>query len=150
MRVINLFTVAALAFTIASCTEKKDIPAIRPFAFNDSGLHVITTVINEKDNEVSMLYGNKAALGQNAASNPEAAYKLVTYREQESKFWFGSYINGELLRVETVNMQPTAKGQAPAYSVDVYNQAAYTPADAAARTQFIQTLDRAWYPCDPY
>ncbi|SHL62297.1 hypothetical protein SAMN05444266_104196 [Chitinophaga jiangningensis] len=148
MRFINVFTVAVLAFMIASCMDKKEAPAIRPFAFNDSGMRVITTVINEKDNEVAMLYGNKAAFDNR--SQPEALFKLVTYREQDNKFWFGSYINGELLRVETVNMQPTASGQAPAYSVDVYNQPAFRPADAAARTNFIQTLDRAWYPCDPY
>ncbi|MBV7533085.1 hypothetical protein [Chitinophaga sp. sic0106] len=148
MRVINVFTVAILAFVIASCTAKKETPAIRPFAFNDSGMHVITTIINEKDNEVAMLYGNKAAIENN--TQPAAMLKLVTYREQDNKYWFGSYINGELLRVETVNMQPTANGQPPAYSVDVYNQPAFRPADATARTNFIQTLDHAWYPCDPY
>ncbi len=154
MRVIPITILAVLALFITSCTAKKEAPAIRPFVFNDSGMQVITTIINEKNNEVSMLYGNKAAMDfhfqRKGAHQPQEQYKLVTYREQENKAWFGSYINGALLRVETVDMQPIASGQAPAYSINVYNQQAYTPTDAATRTAFIQTLDRAWYPCDPY
>ncbi|RAJ77488.1 hypothetical protein CLV59_107255 [Chitinophaga dinghuensis] len=154
MRVIPIIAVAALALFIASCTTKKEMPVIRPFAFNDSGMQVITTIINEKDHEVAMLYGNKAAmdfhLQKNGIHRPQELYKLATYREQDNKARFGSYINGELLRVETVNMAAIAGGQAPTYSIEVYNQDAYTPTDAATRTAFIQTLDRAWYPCDPY
>ncbi|MBO9730246.1 MAG: hypothetical protein J7623_16520 [Chitinophaga sp.] len=153
MRVIILFTV--LLTGISSCTSHKAaLPAIRPFAFNDSGMQVITTIINEKSGEVAMLYGNPAAMAghfnQLATPQPGAQYKLVTYREQANQFWFGSDINGELLRVETVDMPPVTSGKAPAYSLQNYNGDQYTPADAGERATFIPTIDRAWYPCDPH
>lgn len=153
MRVITLLTVLVIGIT--SCSGNKTAtPAIRPFAFNDSGMQVITTIINEKSGEVAMLYGNPAAMAnhfnQPATQRPGAQYKLVTYREQANQFWFGSDINGELLRVETVEIQPVVTGKAPTYSLQHYNGDQYTPADAAQRASFIPTIDRAWYPCDPH
>ncbi|MFB6457175.1 hypothetical protein ACE38W_18025 [Chitinophaga sp. Hz27] len=148
MRVIIPIYIAAMLFI--SCSAKKDIPAIRPYAFNDSGLQVITTVINEKAGSVSLLYGNKAALTQQLnLTTPQtttAQYTLVTYRNQDNKFWYGSYINGELLSVEKLDMS----GQQPAYSIQQYNGPAFTPEDVNKRSAFIQTLTPAAFPCDPY
>jgi hypothetical protein len=151
MRVI-LFLFLATAVFIGCSTAKKDTPAIRPFVFNDSGLQVITTIINEKAGSVAMLYGNRAAMDYHnnhlPAHQPEEQYKLVTFREQDNKYWFGSYINGALLSVETVDMQPLANGQPPTYHLHTYNGYAATENNAAVRTAFIQTQDPAWYPCD--
>ncbi|NLR59196.1 hypothetical protein HGH93_13860 [Chitinophaga polysaccharea] len=138
------FALAAVA--LISCSHaQQHLPAIRPYEFNDSGYQVITTMINEKANSVAMLYGNKAAMNLPSSG---AVYKLVTYREQDNQFWFGSYINGELLSVETVDMTPVANGQPPAYQFKPYHGAT-APSDAATRTAFIQSLQPAWYPCDP-
>lgn len=151
MRVILFLIIAATAFTGCS-TAKKDIPVIRPYVFNDSGLHVITTIINEKAGAVAILYGNNAAVDYHtnhlASHQPAEQYTLVTYREQDNRFWFGSYINGELLSVETVDMHPLANGQQPDYSIQTYNGNAATENNAAARTTFITTQDPAWYPGD--
>lgn len=141
------FALAAAA--LMSCSHaQQQLPAIRPYQFNDSGYQVITTVINEKANSVAILYGNKAAMNVPAGQDTAAIYKLVTYREQDNQFWYGSYINGELLSVETVDMTPVANGQPPAYQFKPYNGAT-AASDAAARTAFIQSLQPAWYPCDP-
>ncbi|HEY9259854.1 hypothetical protein [Chitinophaga sp.] len=152
MRVIPFITFTIILFMGCS-TAKKNMPAIRPYVFNDSGLQVITTIINEKAGSVSMLYGNKAAMDYHinhlSAHQPEEQYRLVTYREQDNKYWFGSYINGALLSVETVNMLPLANQQQPAYTIQTYNGYAATETDAASRTNFIQNQDLAWYPCDP-
>lgn len=134
------------AAALMSCSQaKQHTPAIRPYEFNDSGYHVITTVINEQANSVAMLYGNKAAMHLPSTG---AVYKLVTYREQDNQFWYGSYINGTLLSVETVDMSPVANGQPPAYQFRPYHGTT-AASDAAARTAFIQSLQPAWYPCDP-
>ncbi|NIG54448.1 hypothetical protein [Chitinophaga sp. Cy-1792] len=147
MRVIIPIYIAVML--LISCSTKKDIPALRPYAFNDSGLLVITTVINEKAGTVSLLYGNKAAMAQQLNRKDTLAvpaqYTLVTYRNQDNKYWYGSYINGALLRVEQLNMS----GQ-PAYSIREYNSPAYTQTDATSRTDFILSLTPAFYPCDPY
>ncbi|MGO4289709.1 hypothetical protein [Chitinophaga sp. RAB17] len=151
MRVILFMIIAATAFTGCS-TTKKDLPAIRPYVFNDSGLHVITTIINEKVGSVAILYGNNAAVGYHtnhlSIHQPAEQYTLVTYREQDNKYWFGSYINGELLSVETVDMHPLVNGQQPAYSIQTYNGNEATKNNAASRTTFITTQDPAWYPGD--
>ncbi len=34
---------------------------------------------------------------------PERQLQLVTYQQQDNKFWYGSKINGALLRVESVD-----------------------------------------------
>ncbi|RBL90268.1 hypothetical protein [Chitinophaga flava] len=152
MRIIYL---ALATVVFMSCAQtKRELPAIRPYVFNDSGLRVITTVINEKAGTVSMLYGNNAAMNFHAqhatVNSPKELYKFVTYREQDNQYWYGSYINGELLSVETVDMAPLSQGEPPHYSIQQYNGSPATDYNAATRTAFIQTLQPAWYPCDPY
>ncbi|RAI97579.1 hypothetical protein LX64_05087 [Chitinophaga skermanii] len=141
----------ATMLTGSCMQQQKEKPAIRPYVFNDSGLKVITTIINEKAGTVSMLYGNKAAMDYQIngfkAHQPNEMFQLVTFREQDNKFWFGSYINGELLHVETVKTQ--AAGQ-PTYNVQHYNGPTISAADPARRTDFILSLPPAFYPCEPH
>ena len=60
--------------------------------FNAKGLHVVTVFANRMQKTMSVLYGNN-----------DGKYTLVTYNQANNKYWYGSYINGTIKRVETID-----------------------------------------------
>lgn len=75
--------------------------------FDAGNLHVITSFANRQQQSMSVLYGNASAQ-QNALTGyqthvPGEIFRLVTYKQADNKYWFGSYINGEVQSVETVS-----------------------------------------------
>jgi hypothetical protein len=138
---------------LSSCNEVsgKEI-AIREYAFNDSGLQVITNWINEKAGTMSVLYGNAAAAEYHANDNAKHAagelYTLATYKQQDNKLWYGSRINGELQQVEVVSLLPPAKKTDTGYSIAYLNrrQTSGTPSDTASRVQTILNATASLFP----
>lgn len=81
--------------------------------FDAGGLKVITSFANRNEKTMSVLYGNTAAkqsaLGGYKTHVAGEILKLVTFKQENNKYWYGSYINGAVQRVETV----TATGNEP-------------------------------------
>ena len=103
--------VAAFNTTCFNChkiADKNDyvfnLPS-NPKLFDAGGLKVISVFANRINKTMSVLYGNEAA--KRSATQgfktrfPGEWYKLVTYRQTDNRFWYGSYINGEILSVDT-------------------------------------------------
>lgn len=138
---------------LGSCNEVsgKEID-IRDYAFNDSGLQVITHWINEKAGTMSVLYGNAPAIEYKVKDNGDHVtgeqYTLVTYAQQDNKLWYGSKINGELQQVETVTVVPQGKGTTASYSNSYFKapETSNTAADTAARIQVMLNATASLFP----
>ena len=121
---IFFLAIATIVFTSCQSNSPYGRITLRGFTFNDSGLSVVTYRINDKAGTMSLLYSDTA----------RQQLKLVTYRQQENKFWYGSKVNGELLQVETVDRKGGYRSE-PTHSVDT-----------AARIQFILDQQPAAFP----
>lgn len=75
--------------------------------FDAQGLHVITSFANTQQQTMSILYGNttaeKCALSGYKTHFAGEIFQLVTYKQADNKFWYGSHINGAVKSVETVS-----------------------------------------------
>ena len=85
--------------------------------FNADSLQVITSFANSKLQTMSVLYGNSPArqsalLGYRTHS-PGEIFKLVTYKQADNKFWYGSHINGAIKSVEIVAASQSVNATAP-------------------------------------
>ena len=122
----TMFLPPIAAIILAGCQSTSPYGKItlRGFSFNDSGLSVITYQINDKAGSMTVLYSDA----------PQQQLKLVTYRQQENKFWYGSKINGDLLQVETVDKQ------------GCYHSVPEKPVDTMARIHFILDQQPASFP----
>jgi hypothetical protein len=146
----SLFFWVTMLASCASNAHKKI--QIREFAFNDSGLKVISSLINDKTGTISTLYGNESALSHSINKNNGPAanevFKLVTFEQQDPPFWYGSKINGALLQVETVKTVQRGAAIIPEYVIEYYgaNSTAHHPADTLARIQFILDQQAAFFP----
>lgn len=74
--------------------------------FDADSLKVITSFANTKEQTMSVLYGNalakKSALAGYTTHVAGERFKLVTYKQANNKYWYGSHINGEVKSIETV------------------------------------------------
>jgi hypothetical protein len=129
---MNMQPIALFSLLLFACSSCKQSPhgkiTLRGFPFNDSGLSVITYRINDRANTMSILYSDQQ----------DQQLTLVTYRQQENKFWYGSRINGELLRIERTD-RSGARYQASF-------AAEQEPVDTAARIRFILQQQPASFP----
>lgn len=100
-----------LTALLSACSDRSK-PAIgeQRAVFDAQGLQVITSFANRQLKTMSTLYGNYAAR-QSALTGytdhvPGEVFTLVTYRQENNKYWYGSYINGAVQSVETVLVLP--------------------------------------------
>ena len=111
-KIIRYLIVLCLLLFLVACSDtsagKKGKADIAPFEFNDKGLKVITTFLNNYAGTMSTLYGNTAALKMAITGTGKhvsgEAYCLVTRKQAENKFWYGSIINGAYLTIESVTI----------------------------------------------
>ncbi|WP_240347854.1 DUF1223 domain-containing protein [Longitalea arenae] len=148
-----VFAVFLAAGILSSCNEVsgKELN-IREYAFNDSGLQVITHWINEKAGTMSVLYGNAAAMEYHASDTGKHAagesYTLATYKQQDNTRWYGSKINGELQQLETVSLEPRPENAGTGYRISYENrrQASGATADTTGRVQTILDAKVSLFP----
>jgi hypothetical protein len=92
----------------SSCHLPSKSPASQRAMFDASGLHVITSFANRKHQLMYILYGNNAALQEALRGNirhiPGEIFTLVTWKQANNKYWYGSYINGALQSVEILSV----------------------------------------------
>lgn len=74
--------------------------------FNAGDLQVITSFANRQQQTMCVLFGNTAAetcaLGGYKTHVPGEIFKLVTFKQADNKYWYGSYINGAVQSIETI------------------------------------------------
>lgn len=95
---------------LTGCAQNQPDKAHTREVFDARGLKVITSFANRKQQTISVLYGNQLAMksAEKGAQQHFAGeqFKLVTFRQANNTYWYGSYINGAVKSVETLNIQP--------------------------------------------
>ncbi|HJT73825.1 MAG TPA: hypothetical protein VJ720_07395, partial [Chitinophaga sp.] len=90
--------------------------------FDAKGQHVITLFANRKQQTMSVLYGNKpaqaSALSGYKQHVPGEVFTLVTYHQADSKYWYGSYINGAIKSVEQITATVSGEGYTLNYKLE--------------------------------
>lgn len=103
-----------ISCVICSCTHTQPNKAHTREVFDARGLKVITSFASRKQQTISVLYGNQLAM-QSAATGSHKhvageLFKLVTFRQANNTYWYGSYINGAVKSIETLYTKPAVSG----------------------------------------
>ncbi|MBE9663045.1 hypothetical protein [Mucilaginibacter myungsuensis] len=98
---------AMLLFVIAGsygCANDTSNDVHKRIIYNAHGLKVITSFSNRKQQTISILYGNALALqsAKTGIHDQGEVFELVTFKQADNKFWYGSYINGAVQSIELV------------------------------------------------
>jgi hypothetical protein len=142
---------ASLAIALLNgCANDSKKVILREFEFNDSGLKVITSSVNEKAGTMSILYGNEPALNYSIKGNGNhvtgEVFKQVTYKQQAHEFWYGSRINGALQQVETINTIQQGANIIPVYAIKRYGDGTAESEDRSTRIKFILGQQASVFP----
>lgn len=103
----------AIVAIFAACSDHADPKELinkeaslpESFNFNQMGLKVINSSINQKKSTMSTLYGNDNALNTLKAGTgiqADEVIALVTWKQKEDKHWFGAKIPGSLQSLELI------------------------------------------------
>ncbi|MDB5130185.1 hypothetical protein [Mucilaginibacter sp.] len=148
--ILHLLGASLAIIALSGCTNDSKKVTLREFEFNDSGLKVITSYVNEKAGTMSILYGNEAALNYSIKGNGEhvtgEVFKQVTFKQQAHEFWYGSRINGALQQVETINTVLQGANVIPVYAIQHYGPNTAKAEDRSARIKFILSQQASVFP----
>lgn len=140
----NLILSALISIAIFGCNKSKDLSPAPETIFDEPGMHVVTSIFNQRRETISVLYGNNQALLHAGLDQSEHVageeFKLVTWGLKPNPLWFGSNINGPLHSVETVKIIADTNNAARIdYGVENRNEetAKIEPADRDERINFI-------------
>ncbi|WP_324755655.1 hypothetical protein [Sphingobacterium thalpophilum] len=109
-KLLSILLLTSVLFGSCTKNNKHETAKIR-FMFDAGDLQFISSSFNPDQQTMSALYGNQQAIKLLTGSNkrlPGSALKQATYKVQDDPNYFGSKVNGELLRVET--LETDAKG----------------------------------------
>jgi hypothetical protein len=110
-----IFCTLSIALLWSSCQQKKYANLAPEYLYEVKDQKPICSLIDNKEGNISMLYGNNVAL--NAANDsvvrqvPGADYTLVTWKQKEMPGWYGTNMNGEIYAVETLKVSQGEKQQ---------------------------------------
>jgi hypothetical protein len=139
--ILHLLGASLAIIALNGCSNDSKKVTLREFEFNDSGLKVITSYVNEKAGTMSILYGNQSALNYSVKGTGKhiagEVFKQVTYKQQAHEFWYGSRINGALQQVETINTLQQGATVIPVYAIQRYGDGTAKSEDRSARIKFI-------------
>jgi len=114
----------------AACNRPANDLSSKREIFDAGGQEVITSAANEQQGTMSILYGNgparEKAIAGTCMHSPGEVFTLVTWMEVGNPHWYGTYINGRIKSVETVQISSDlqshsridytlAKGSGPKY-----------------------------------
>lgn len=146
---LYLLTGFLLISNSCTSTTNKKI-TIRALEFNSGKLKVVTSYVNEKLNIMCTLYGNESALKYSIKGDHEhvagEVFKLATFEQQDHDLWYGSKINGALLRVETIRTVQQKNGITPIYTIEYYGAARPDQPDKNSRIKFILEQKASLFP----
>lgn len=138
----------ALALSLTSCQGKKDKREI----FDAQGQKAITSSVSRKNNTVSVLFGNQAALESAVKGGEHKAgeiFTLVTWAQEAKKFWYPGLINGKVKSREIVRMVVEAgsvKAQYRLIEGQVPGQTPDQDQDDQERIKYITSQRASIYP----
>ncbi|WP_345331423.1 hypothetical protein [Mucilaginibacter defluvii] len=100
-------TFAMLLCVIAGsygCANNTSNDGQKRIIHNAHGLKVITSFSDRKQQTISLLYGNAPALqsAKTGIHDKGELFELVTFKQADNKYWYGSYINGAVQSIERV------------------------------------------------
>jgi hypothetical protein len=146
--ILHLLGASLAIIALNGCSNDSKKVTLREFEFNDSGLKVITSYVNEKAGTMSILYGNEPALNYSVKGNHVTGevFKQVTYKQQAHEFWYGSRINGALQQVETINTVQQGATVILVYGVQYYGPNTVRTEDRSARIKFILGQQASVFP----
>lgn len=105
---ILLLSIGLLCFL--SCKRVREKKEYTRIVFDSDSLRVVSSAVNKKLETMAVLYGNnvgyKTLIGSGSNHRAGELYKFVTWKYQDNPSFYGSKINGELLSVETISIQP--------------------------------------------
>jgi len=113
-----------LAWSFLVGCRQSDKSILAPeIIFEPGDLHVITSGFNRRQNTNFTLYGNALTLNHKDSSLvtllPGQVFKLVTWKQKPNPYWFGGYINDEILTVEVLKIaRSTSRGVHTDYHVE--------------------------------
>lgn len=111
----KLFYAALLGVLLVSCSRSKQ-PVLAPeYLYNAGDQKLISSLINNKDHIIAIIYGNAPALrsAQDTVRTHIAGerYVMVTWRQRPMPHWYGTNMNGKILSVETVTVAQDPAGK---------------------------------------
>lgn len=108
------FCVIALGLLLFSCTQKHQTQLAPEYLFDQSDEHVISSVINNKQNTISIIYGNDLALKYAHDTlrmhTRGEKFIMVTWIQKPMPHWYGTNMTGNTLSVETVKVSQNPNG----------------------------------------
>lgn len=92
----------------SSCRQKKQAILAPEYLYEVKDQKPICSLIDNKNGNILMLYGNNVAL-QTANDSlvkqvPGACYTLVTWKQKQMPGWYGTNMNGGIYAVETLKI----------------------------------------------
>lgn len=90
--------------------------------FDAQGMQVYTVFANRTLHNMSIVYGNHLAMDWKAFASGHlragTELTIVTYQEENNKYWYGSYINGPIKSIEQLRLiKPEAGAQGWTYTL---------------------------------
>lgn len=140
----KIITGILLLLLFAACKQQAGAVFAPEYLHPENGLQVITSLINNKDSTLSVIYGNRAARAQGRADK----YVMVTAHLRRMPQWYGTNMNGEIICIETLT-PASVYDRGAGYTYTKQNShGALLPAtdNQAARIAFIISQPAAVYP----
>lgn len=114
MKAYKLLLPGVVLLCFLSCKSTGEKNEYTRIVFDSDGLRVVSSAVNKKLETMSVLYGNNAGyktlLDSGSNHSFGEIYKFVTWQYHDNPSYYGSKINGELLSVETISIQPGLRG----------------------------------------
>jgi hypothetical protein len=111
----KIFFLGCLCLTIIACNNGK-APKLAPeYLFTPKDEQVISSIINNKNGTIAIVFGNNAAVKSAGESKnthfPGERFTMITWKQKPMPHWYGTHMNGEIFTIETVAIVKGGKGE---------------------------------------
>jgi len=104
----NWIYILGFALLVTGC-HKRERALVKRSLLNAHGKIVYTVFANRADKTMSIVYIDKMHPLRGAEAEPKfvsgAVLEVVTYAQNDNKYWYGSYLNGPLRSVEQLTLK---------------------------------------------
>ncbi|WP_276482378.1 hypothetical protein [Paraflavitalea pollutisoli] len=140
---IKLIPSILVLLLLAACKETAR-PVLAPeYLHPEKDMHLITSLINNSDSTIALLYGNEPAIQYGKAiekvHRSDEKYVLVTAHLRQMPHWYGTNMNGPIVSIEQVAAHLHEAGNI-SYAYSKHNREGEVLPDTvgqAARIRFI-------------
>lgn len=136
-----LYILIGISTLLVACTNenqtKKELIRV---VFDPGNLQFISNSMNPKNRTMSALYGNSEAVSslttESAIPKANSIFKLATFRYHENPQYFGGNITGELIKVETIEVN---NKQNISYQIKDSTSTTNNPSNSMDRVKYIMS-----------